>query len=198
LNRLWQASLPVRTGDHVDQWMRRRGIALPAYPTCLRTCMRARHSGPPVTFRPAMLAKVSAADGKAATIHRTFLTADGQKAAVDKARMFCQGKVPPGSAVRLAPAAKVMGVAEGVETSLAAAQLFQTPTWAALSDRGVETFEPPADVDRLVIFGDNDANGAGQRAAYALAARIAQRVKVEIKIPEATGTDWNDVLIAGR
>jgi putative DNA primase/helicase len=137
---------------------------------------------------------VSAPTGKPATIHRTFLTVDGAKAPVEKVRMFCVGKVPPGSAVRLAPAAKMMGVAEGIETSLAAAQLFQTPTWAALSDRGVETFEPPADVERLIIFGDNDINGVGQRAAYALAARMAQRVKVEIKIPELPGTDWNDVL----
>src|SRR5277367_4389676 len=91
-------------------------------------------------------------------------------------RMFCAGTVPPGSAVRLAPAAKTMGVAEGIETALAAAKLFEVPTWAALNDRGVETFEPPLVVEHLMIFGDNDANGVGQRAAYSLAARL--RIKV--------------------
>jgi phage/plasmid primase-like uncharacterized protein len=111
------------------------------------------------------------------------------------ALVAARNRVPrSATAARLAPAAKMMGVAEGIETSLAAAHLHELPVWAALSDRGVETFEPPADVERLIIFGDNDTNRAGQRAAYALAARVAQRVKVEIKIPEVSGTDWNDVI----
>jgi putative DNA primase/helicase len=88
-----------------------------------------------------------------------------------------------------------MGAAKGIETSLAAAQMFATPVWSALSDRGVETSEPPAGTERLIIFCDNDTGGAGQRAAYGLAARMAQRVKVEIRIPKSTGADWNDVLL---
>jgi putative DNA primase/helicase len=193
LNELWMASRPVSAGDPVDLWMRHRGIALNAYPTCLRTCMRARHSGPPVTFHPAMLSMVSAPTGRPVMIHRTFLTAAGMKAPVEKVRMFCAGTVPHGSAVRLAPAAKMMGVAEGIETAIAAAQIFHLPVWAALSDRGIETFEPPADVNRVIIFGDNDANGVGQKAAYGLAARLAPRMTVEVRLPDVAGTDWNDV-----
>jgi putative DNA primase/helicase len=49
-----------------------------------------------------------------------------------------------------------------------------------------------------MIFGDNDASGAGQRAAFALAARLAPRMRVEVRIPEAADTDWNDVLLAGN
>jgi putative DNA primase/helicase len=195
LNELWMASRPVAGGDPVDRWMRRRWIQLPAYPTCLRTCLRARHSGPPVTFHSAMLAMVSAPTGKPVMIHRTFLTTEGAKAPVEKVRMFCAGTVPPGSAVRLSPAAKMMGVAEGIETALAAAQLFGLSVWAALSDRRVETFEPPAGTERLIIFGDNDKNGAGQKAAYASAARLAPALNVEVRIPDVAGTDWNDVLL---
>jgi Toprim domain len=157
------ASKPVRAGDPVDLWMRRRGLGAPSYPACLRFCPQVRHSGPPIGFHPAMVAKVTDATGRPVMIHRTYLTTAGTKAPVDKVRMFCAGKVPPGSAVRLAPAAAVIGVAEGIETALAATKLFTVPTWAALFDGGVEKFEPPARTERLVIFGDNDANGAGQR-----------------------------------
>jgi putative DNA primase/helicase len=194
LNQLWMASRPVAAGDPVGLWMRRRGILLPVYPPSLRSHTGLRHSGPPVTAHPGMLAMVSAPTGKPVMIHRTFLTPDGAKAPVDKVRMFCAGKVPPGSAVRLAPPAKTMGVAEGIETSLAAAQMFGIPTWAALSDRGVETFEPPAGTERLIIFGDNDTNGVGQRAAYALAARMAPSMNVEVRIPDIEGADWNDAI----
>jgi putative DNA primase/helicase len=198
LNELWLASKPVCAGDPVDLWMRGRGLNPADYPVCLRTCMQARYSGPPVSFHPAMLAKVTDATGRPATIHRTYLTAAGTKAPVEKVRMFCAGKVPPGSAVRLGLPQPVMGVAEGIETALAAAKLFGMPAWAALSDVGVEKFEPPPGTERLTIFGDNDAAGAGQRAAFALAARLAPRMRVEVRVPDETGTDWNDVLLGSR
>jgi len=195
LNKLWRAAKPVGAGDPVDLWMRARGVAPADYPVCLRTCMQARYSGPPVSFHPAMLAKVTDPVGRPATIHRTYLTATGAKAPVEKVRMFCAGKVPPGSAVRLAPAQPVMGVAEGIETALAATKMFGVPVWAALSDVGVEKFEPPRETERLTIFGDNDVAGAGQRAAFALAARLAPRMRVEVRIPDEAGADWNDVLL---
>lgn len=195
LTRLWRSSGMVRTGDPVDLWMRRRGILLSAFPACLRTHHGLRHSGPPVTVHPGMLAKVSDPAGKSVMIHRTFLTADGRKAPVDKPRMFCAGTVPRGSAVRLSPPASTMGIAEGIETAFAASRLFSMPVWAALCDRGVETFEPPPGTERLVVFGDHDANGAGQRAAYALAARLSTKLKVDVSIPNQADTDWNDVLL---
>jgi putative DNA primase/helicase len=195
LNRLWQAARPVSAGDPVDLWLRRRGIGLTTYPASLRTCLRARHSGPPVSFHRAMLAKVTDATGRPVMIHRTFLTAAGAKAPVEKVRMFCAGKVPAGGAVRLAPAAPTIGVAEGIETALAAAKLFGLPVWAGLSDNGMTKFDPPPGTGHLVIFSDNDEDRAGQRAAYALAARMPAGMKVDVKIPEDTDTDWNDVLL---
>jgi putative DNA primase/helicase len=164
------------------------------YPNCLRTNMRVRHNGPPVTWHPAMLAMVTDATGKPATIHKTYITITGTKAPVGKVRMFSHGAVPPGSAVRLTDAGEVLGVSEGIESSFAAANIFGIPTWAALSDWGVEKFEPPVDIKRLIIFGDHDHHGAGQRAAYALAARLSGRMAVEVKIPDQPGTDWNDVI----
>lgn len=159
--------------------------------------MRVRHSGPPVSYHPAMLAMVSDVTGKPATIHKTYITTVGSKAAVEKVRMFCPGSRPAGGAVRLAEVAPVLGIAEGIETALAAARLHSVPTWSALDAGGVERFEPPAEVKCLVVFGDNDINGAGQRAAYALAARLSGRLEIEVKIPEKPDTDWNDLLRCG-
>jgi putative DNA primase/helicase len=195
LNALWQGGRPIHPDDPVDRWLQGRGVGMQNYTKCLRTGMRVRHSGPPVSYHPAMLAMVTAASGKPATIHKTYITTDGTKAPVEKVRMFCAGSVPAGGAVRLAPEAPVLGVAEGLETALAAMKLFSIPTWAALSDWGVEKFEPPVDTRRLVIFADNDSHCAGQRAAYSAAARLSKRIDVEVRIPEQSGTDWNDVLL---
>jgi putative DNA primase/helicase len=196
LNALWQSGLTVRPDDFVDRWLEARGVGMRNYPKCLRCGPHVRHSGPPVTFHPAMLAMVTDTTGKPATIHKTYVTAAGTKASVNKVRMFCAGSVPPGGAVRLAyPDTDVLGIAEGIETALAAAKMFGIPTWAALSDWGVEKFVPPAGVARLVIFADNDTHGAGQRAAYALAARLSGQLEIEVRISEKPGTDWNDVLL---
>jgi putative DNA primase/helicase len=46
-----------------------------------------------------------------------------------------------------------------------------------------------------VIFADNDSHGAGQRAAYSAVGRLSGRIEVEVRIPEKSGTDWNDVLL---
>ena len=196
LNVLWRSGGPIQADDPTDRWLQARDVGMRNYPSCLRTSMRVRHSGPPVTYHPAMLAMVTDPNGKPGTIHKTYLTANGTKAPVEKARMFCTGSVPPGGAVRLAIPGPELGLSEGVESALAAMKLFGVPTWAALSDWGVEKFEPPSEIKRLVVFGDNDSHGAGQRAAYSTAARLSGRIKVDVKIPEKSGTDWNDALLA--
>jgi putative DNA primase/helicase len=195
LNALWRGSRPVCPDDPVDRWMNGRGVGMPIYPTCLRFGPRIRYSGPPASYHPAMLARVTDATGKPATIHKTYITADGRKAPVEKPRMFCAANVPPGGAVRLTPSAPILGIAEGIETAFAAMKMFGIPTWSALNAGGVEKFDPPADIQRVVIFADNDHNGVGQRAAYALAARLSGRLKIEVKIPETPDTDFNDVLL---
>ena len=86
------------------------------------------------------------------------------------------------------------GIAEGIETAIAAMKLFKVPTWSVLSTYGIETFEPPAGRQRLIVFADHDANGAGQKAAHLLAARLAGQIPIEIRFPDTTGDDWNDVL----
>jgi putative DNA primase/helicase len=187
---LWRQARPVRTNDTVDLWLSFRGVGMAEYPACLRYASL-QHRG---ICYPAMLALVQAPDDLSMTVHRTFLTPDGRKASLDKPRMLAPGPFPKGGAIRLAASGPTLGVAEGIETALAAAKLFGVPTWSTTSAPFLTGFEPPPGVKRLVIFGDNDANGRGQAAAYSLAGRLAQRLTVEVHIPAKTDSDWNDVL----
>ena len=55
-------------------------------------------------------------------------------------------------------------------------------------------WQPPPEAKRIIAFGDNDANYAGQAAAYALARRLGSDERVvEVQIPAEVGADWNDV-----
>jgi putative DNA primase/helicase len=199
LNSLWSCASSPRKGDATDQWLISRGIDVVAFPSSLRTGLNIRYypdNSQAFSLHPAMLAKVTDPAGKPVTIHKTYLTANGSKAPVEKPRKLAAVPFPKGGAVRLAaPSEGRLGVAEGIETALAASALFKVPTWAAISATFLENFEPPADVSKLIIFGDNDANHVGQTAAHTLASRVAARATVEVHIPERPGTDWNDVLL---
>lgn len=147
---------------------------------------------------PAMLAPVIGPSGNLIGMHVTYLE-DGKKASLQPNRKLFsigEGVSLSGCACRLFPPAKEMGVAEGVETAIAAAKLFGMPVWAALNTSLLKGFMPPDGTETLWIYGDNDANYAGHEAAYGLAKRLYGKVpNIHVKLPLAHG-DWNDVLLA--
>lgn len=197
---LWQRGLPIRPGDVVSRYLESRALAFDDYPSQLRIMERALYvfdSGTKGYF-PAMIANFVSPCRQHTTVHFTFLDEMARKADVPSVRKFYPGKIPEGGAVRLAPSAETMGVAEGIETALSAAKLFDVPVWATLTAIGLTKWEPPATVRHVIVFGDADAKFAGQHAAYALAYRLACKgLRVEVRIPDETGADWNDVLTNG-
>lgn len=190
---LWDSGQRVTPDSIAGRYLAAR-CGLSAFPGCLRAVDELRYAGEPVRYLPALLARLDGPDGRPATVHRTYLSFSGGKADVPDPRRLMPGEVPKGSAVRLAPAGQVLGIAEGIETALSAAALFQMPVWAAVNATLMAQWSPPEGVERVVVFADNDASYAGQSAAYGLAARLsAQGFRVDVEVPPGIGQDWNDV-----
>lgn len=192
LRDLWTSSQPVQPGDVVDRYLTARGVGEAVYPKALRTCLRCRFDKG--AYHPAMLAVVSDPDGKPVQLHRTYL-GDGRKLDVPEPRKLTPGKVPPGSAIRLSDPSPVLGIAEGIETALAASHRFDVPVWAAISSGLLSQWEPPPGTEEVLVFGDSDDKFGGQKAAYALAHRLATQgngLRVAVHLPEHLGKDWAD------
>jgi putative DNA primase/helicase len=97
----------------------------------------------------------------------------------------------------------VLGVAEGIETALAAHAISRMPVWSCVSAPLLELVDIPEYVKFVVIWADLDVSNRGLIAAEKLADRLeAMGKKVEIclpygPIPEGVkGVDWLDVLLA--
>ena len=104
-----------------------------------------------------------------------------------------------GASIRLFPAARHIGVAEGIETAIAAHQLFDLPVWSVISANGVMTFEPPESAKEITVYGDNDCNFTGQRAAYDIANRLSLTgIETHVRIPDVPGQDWADMLLKNQ
>lgn len=143
----------------------------------------------------AMVATITAPTGEPLSLHLTYLTKDGVKAPVrDVKKVMTPVSPMAGAAVRLfQPRDGVIGVAEGIETALAAARLFNVPCWAAVNATLLEQFQPPDGIKSVFVFGDNDANYTGQKAAYALAHKLSMAgYGVSVKIPDQVGKDFAD------
>lgn len=190
LRAVWAASLAVSPGDPVALYLgRRAGVS--DFPPDLRfhPCLRHSDGG----SYPTMLAMMRYPNGEGASIHRTYLTVDGQKAQVEGVKKFMQGKPLQTASVRLGGLGPRIGIAEGIETALAASKRFGVPVWSATNAVLLECWAPPAGVKEVLIAGDNDASHTGQAAAHALARRLVREgYAVEVQIPGAVDTDWCD------
>lgn len=185
---LWHQSEAVTLGNPVDCYLKRRtGIAEMPLNLRYKPEMPYRSQDGTDCSYPTMIARVQDADGSTVAVHRTYLTDHGTKADVPNPKQV-SGTLPPGSAVRLYISTDKLGIAEGIETAISAAERFEVPVWAALSANGLACWIPPAEVKEVIIFGDND--DAGIKAAKQLRQRLI--CAVSIQIPEGA-KDWNDI-----
>lgn len=148
----------------------------------------------------AMLAPVTRA-GKFLTYHVTYLK-DGRKAPVPCPRKILPGPSLVGGGVALYPPRSdgVIGVAEGIETAIAAHLLSpdSIPVHAALNTSMLAKWEPPAGTSRVIIFADHDENAAGQAAAWALCHKLrVSGTQAVVELPRIEDTDFNDELLRG-
>ncbi|WP_192805022.1 DUF7146 domain-containing protein [Noviherbaspirillum aerium] len=191
LRETWGDSRPVTRGDPVWKYLTDR-VGIDRVPPDIRFHPALKHSDG--GRHPAMLARMCYPDGTGASLHRTYLTKDGRKASVSQVKKFMAAPKPLNSAaVRLGAGEIFLGIAEGIETALAAALRFSVPVWAATNAVLLEAWTPPIGVERVLIAGDNDASFTGQAAAFSLARRLVHDgYAVEIQIPETEGKDWAD------
>lgn len=193
MNALWKASKPVDEFNPAGWYLTTR---VGFVPTCADLRFAEAAPIPGGGNAPALLALVRDNQGNPATIHRTFLTQDGAKAAMDNPRAMMPGELPESISVRLAEAGEVLGIAEGIETALAAQAKFGVPCHAALTAGFMAKWQPPEGVRKVIVFGDADSNYTGQAAAYTLAHRLSRKLAVEVRIPGQFGTDWADEVAA--
>ncbi|MGN6314570.1 MAG: toprim domain-containing protein [Rhodanobacteraceae bacterium] len=145
---------------------------------------------------PAMLAPVTR-DGAFLTYHVTYLD-NGRKANVSAVRKILPGPANTGAAIELYPAAETMGIAEGIETAIAAKMIHNVPVWSAMNTSLLKSWQPPKIAKHILIFGDNDPHFAGHAAAWHLAHKLALAgLHVEVRIPIHVA-DWNDALIGRK
>jgi putative DNA primase/helicase len=192
---LWSLGKPVNAQDTAGRYLNSRGLVVPDGGS-LRFATRGYAGAGDV--HPTMVALLADPDGNPVQLHRTFLRPDGQgKAPIAAPRRFMRGEVPSGASVRLhryedGP----LGIAEGIETAIAAAMLHEMPVWSALDAGKLAKWQPPAQCRSVVIFADNDAHGKGIECAKTLRDRLIDAgLEVTIRMPERVSEDWNDVLL---
>ena len=193
IRKVMEEALIIKPGDEVSRYLKARGLFRMTQDLMFHPALYEAETRQNL---PAMIAPVRNVNGVVISIHRTYLQA-GEKAKINSPKKI----MPPigtvnGGAIRLSPVSSHIGVAEGIETAIAAQMIFDVPVWSVISANGLTTFELPNGVEEVAIFGDNDVNFTGQHATFDLARRLSHKaVRVHVHIPDVPGQDWADVLL---
>jgi putative DNA primase/helicase len=223
MTAIWEASRPITEGDPVDRYLKGRVPGLNIVPHMLRYHPALDYwqapqklDGKPILLgrHPAMVAKAFDATGAFVQLHKTYLTAEGNKANVPNVKKTERGVGINGFAVPLVRLeGDTLGISEGIESALAAMMLKAIPVWPCLNGPSMAAFDLPAtlvdQIERVVIFADHDPlkkqptrDGARFRSpgsfyAEQLADRVRSRGKRVVVVKAArVGHDMVDQWIA--
>ena len=174
-------SVPA-AGTYVETYFNTRGVDLPP-------CDDVRFhpslkDDETTSLRPGMvaIARYSSTGEPTGGIHRTFLSDDGTaKASIGRPKKMLGSS--SGGFIRLTPMGDdgCLGIAEGIEKSLAATKIFGIPVWSAMSAGNIPKFEPPPGLKTLVIFADR--GDAGESNAWRLPSlSILQALELSITV----------------
>jgi hypothetical protein len=190
---LWAECRPA-AGTLVCRYLAARGITLEPPPS-IRFHPALWHADEKADM-PAMVAAVQDGGRDIVGVHRTYLWPDGR----GKSRGKKMAGVCKGGAIRLAPAAATLAVAEGIETALSVMEATGLPAWAAMSRGWLAEVALPPIVREVALFvdaDDADPEAAERHIAAAVAAHAAAGRKVRVARPPK-GFDFNDVLRGGN
>lgn len=182
---LWRSAEPI-IGTKAHQYLRARGITKDPPPS-LRFLPAAEYM--PRIFLPAMIAGLQAPDRRVIAVQITYLDPRGDRKAQGATPRKTIGKMH-GGAVRLGPAGDALGIAEGVETALAAMQLSGVATWACLGSKRMASVAIPDTVRELHIFADADEPG---RLAAEQTAKAHPNRRVIVRFPPDGFGDYADL-----
>ena len=143
---------------------------------------------------PCLVALVASVDNKATGIQRTYLTEHGRKADVPKVKLSLGNVL--GGAIRLAPAAAVLTVCEGLEDGLSLQQETGMACWVAAGASMLPGMRLPVGCNDVIIGADTDETGE-REAQKAATAFTEQGRRVRIIRPLDGCKDFNEELQKG-
>ena len=185
---IWTAAKPI-AGTPAERYLRARGITLPLPPTLRFARLKHRADG---QIKSAVVCAIQDGRNRVTAVQRIFLRPDGLAKTDAEPKKPTLGPMGDG-AVRMGPAGRVLGLAEGPETALAAQQLFSLPVWCACGAGRMKRVRIPDHVRTVYIFADGGKPGIA--AAIETSNDLEHRGHLVVIQAPKKG-DWADVLVA--
>lgn len=158
---------------------------------------------------PAIIGMATDVINKTVTVHRTYLTPDGNKVDLGDDRdakkwmspIFEGATRELGASIKLGYPRQVQGVCEGIENGLTILLVYGITIWPCMSSGIIPHVKLPRCVKHVFNFVDNDLSKAGEKAAAEFEEKHADDELLITNIMPAynpedgKGTDWNDILL---
>lgn len=208
LRQVWCESFTADApeADLVRRYLVNRGLPIETLPQTLRFHPGLKSFDQDGNYEgtfPCMLALVVDRNGDPVTIHRTFLTEQGQKAPVESAKKlmpYPTDRDASGGAIHLSGTGPVLNVAEGIETAFAVQAMVGGSIWATVNASMMRNLEIGEPVEAVWVWADLDRSGDGQKSGRELVERQRkQGLQATCMVPPVSvpagdkAVDWLDV-----